>query len=182
MPLMNSSDPQVGQACPEFNLPSVDGKQYQLASFSGSKALLVAFICKHCPYVIAIEDRILSLASDYPINDLQVVGICSNDATTYTEDAPESLHQRWLEKGYGFPYLVDESQEVAHAFGALCTPDMYLYDENRKLYYHGQLDDNWKDPSLVKSEDMRNAVNDLLAGNAPPETQHPSMGCSIKWK
>lgn len=182
MVLTYSNEPKLGESCPEFSLPSVDGKQYALKDFGNSSGLLVAFICKHCPYVVAIEDRLLALANRFDTKNLQVVAICSNDSYDYPEDSPESLCNHAKEKGYSFPYLVDESQEVAHAFGAVCTPDLFLYDSNRKLYYHGQLDDNWKDESAVESQDLKNAVSEMLSGNPPPEEQKPSMGCSIKWK
>jgi peroxiredoxin len=166
MALTSSTDLNIGSACPSFTLVSVDGKTYSLSDFSGSKALLIAFICNHCPYVKAIEDELLALRD---IDDLQIIGICSNDPTKYPEDSPEALLKHWREKQYGFPYLLDTTQEVAKAFDAVCTPDLYVYDANRKLYYHGRF------------QELGQAVRDLIAGKAPPVTQTPSMGCSIKW-
>ena len=110
------------------------------------------------------------------------MGICSNDSQDYPDDSAENLHKRWLEKDYGFPYLVDESQEVAKAFGAVCTPDIYVYDGERRLAYHGRIDDNWEDPSQVTRKEIREALDALLAGKRPSENQNPAMGCSIKWK
>lgn len=172
----------LGADCPDFLLPSVDGKKFALRDFADSKGLLVAFICNHCPYVKAIEDRLLALARAFDTADLQVVGICSNDANSYPEDAPMELLRRWEQKQYGFPYLVDESQTVARDFDAVCTPDLYLYDQDRRLYYHGRLDDNWKDPAQVHRHEMKEAIDALLRGDAPFVNQVPSMGCSIKWK
>lgn len=171
----------LGRLCPSFLLPSVDGQTYDLPSFGKSKALLVAFICNHCPYVMAIEDRLLGIARAYSESDLQVVGICSNAWRDYPEDAPGKLLERSLQKAYGFPYLVDETQEVARRFEAVCTPDLFLYDAERRLYYHGRIDDNWKDEKQVTRHELREAVDSLLAGKARPSLQHPTVGCSIKW-
>lgn len=173
---------EIGSACPDFELDSVDNKKYRLSDFKQSKGLLVAFICRHCPYVLAIEDRLLQLAHSYEVAQLQTVAICSNDAVQFPEDGPKSLLQRWQEKNYQFPYLVDEDQMVAKEFDAACTPDLYLYDQNRRLFYHGRLDDNWKEPAKVTSYDLKQAVDALLSDQDPPENQKPTMGCSIKWK
>lgn len=172
----------LGTLCPEFSLPSVDGKLYAKTDFAKSKGLLVAFICNHCPYVKAIEDRLVAIAHAFDVSDLQVVGVCSNDAVEYPEDAPLELLRRWREKDYGFPYLIDEEQDVARAFKAACTPDLYLYDQDRRLYYHGRIDDNWKDESQVTKDEMRNAIQMLLRGERPPADQVNTIGCSIKWK
>lgn len=162
---LTSHELAIGTPCPSFTLPSVDGKTYSLADFSNSRALLIAFICHHCPYVKAIEDDLIALK----IDGLQRVAICSNDASKYPEDAPETLLKRWREKNYGFPYLIDSTQEVAKKFDAVCTPDLFVYDSNRKLYYHGRL------------QELTSAVQDLLAGKPAPENQQHSIGCSIKW-
>jgi peroxiredoxin len=172
----------LGSKCPKFSLPSVDGKQYSLGDFASSKGLLIAFICNHCPYVKAVEDRLIALARAFPKDQLQMVGICSNDADSYPEDAPAELLRRWQAKNYGFPYLVDEAQEVARAFDAACTPDLYLYDEKRTLYYHGRIDDNWKDPSAVTKEELKEAIKALVRGDPAPMPQLNTIGCSIKWK
>jgi hypothetical protein len=132
--------------------------------------------------VKAVEDRLLALAHAFPVADLQTVAICANDPEAYPEDAPAALLERWRAKNYGFPYLVDENQEVAKAFDAACTPDLYLYDQKRRLYYHGRLDDNWKDAAEVTKEDLKDAVRALLAGKEPPSSQINTIGCSIKWK
>jgi len=182
MALLNSEPIPMGTPCPDFNLPAVDGRHYALADFADAEVLVVMFLCNHCPYVQAIEDRYVTLANDYPGQSVQFVGICPNDPEHYPDDSLENLHQRWADKGYGFPYLQDISQDVARAFGAVCTPDLYVYDQQRKLAYHGQLDDNWGDAYGVTREDMREAIDALLAGNRPAAQQRPAKGCSIKWR
>lgn len=182
MVLLKSEKIKLGTSSPDFSLPSVDGKSYSLSSFQSAKILTVMFICNHCPYVIAIEDRILQLARDFSSQGVQFVGICSNDPTDYPEDSPRNLLRRWKDKNYGFPYLIDETQETARAFGAVCTPDLFVFDSARKLQYHGQLDNNWQDASKVTRMDMREALENLLADKQPSALQVPSMGCSIKWK
>lgn len=182
MSLTYSQEPKIGMKAPGFSLASVEGQHYEFKDFNNSKALLVAFICGHCPYVQAIEDRLIALAKAYAVSDLQIVGICANDATRYAEDKPTELLKRWQRKKYGFPYLIDETQEIAKAYGAVCTPDLFVYDNKRTLYYHGRVDDNWKDETRVTKHELREAIDTLLAGLPPPSTQHPSMGCSIKWR
>lgn len=182
MVLLNSETIKLGTPAPDFNLPSVDGKKYKLADFSSKNVLAVFFICSHCPYVQAIEDRILKLWQDLKGKSVQFLGICSNDPTDYPDDSPENLLKRWREKQYGFPYLIDESQEVARAYGAVCTPDIFVFDSSRRLAYHGQLDNNWKDAKAVTRNDLREAVELILNGRKPVSEQVPSMGCSIKWK
>jgi len=182
MALLNSEKIRLGQPVKNFNLPSVDGKTYTLESFKGSPVLVVMFICNHCPYVKAVEDRLIRLNAEYVKKGVQFVGICSNDYTDYPDDSPQNLFQRWAEKKYGFPYLIDTEQSVARAFGAVCTPDIFVYDSGRKLVYHGRIDDSWKEPSQVERHELREALDALLAGTKPEVSQHPSMGCSIKWK
>jgi len=179
---ITSYDIGLGKSCPSFFLASVDGKNYDLDAFENATGLLIAFICNHCPYVQAIEDRLLSLAHAYAPKGIQTVAICSNDWKSYPEDAPKELLERWKKKSYGFPYLIDEVQTVAKAFDAACTPDLYLYDQSRKLFYHGRLDDNWKDAAKVKHQDLKASMDALLAGKEPLKVQHPTIGCSIKWK
>src|SRR5262249_10739218 len=150
MALTENRDLSLGTPCPDFRLRSVDGKMIARDDFRDAPALVVMFICNHCPYVQAVEDRIVALAREYGAKGVQVVGICSNDPTSYPEDAPAKLLARSRAKGYGFPYLVDEAQDVARAFDAVCTPDVYVYDRDRRLAYHGRIDDNWQDASKVK--------------------------------
>ncbi|MBL4818173.1 MAG: thioredoxin family protein [Deltaproteobacteria bacterium] len=169
MALTESQELQMRTPCPSFTLSSVDGKTYSLDDFKDSKALLVAFICSHCPYVQAIEDEFIALSKAFPKENLQTIGICSNDAAKYPEDSPESLLKRWHAKNYEFPYLVDTTQKVAQAFDAVCTPDLFLYNADRQLYYHGRF------------QDLKSAITDLVAGKEPPQDQKHSIGCSIKW-
>lgn len=175
-------NPEIGAPCPDFELPAVEGKNYSLSSFSESKALVIAFICNHCPYVQAIEERFLNLAHSYDAKDAQFVAICSNDAERYPDDSFEALKTNWQEKEFRFPYLHDDSQAIAKKFGAICTPDFFIYDENRKLAYRGRLDDSWKEPDKVTQEEMREAIDRIIQNQPPLEKQNPAMGCSIKWK
>jgi peroxiredoxin len=179
---ITSNELPLGSLCPDFSLPSVDGKHYARDDFGKSKGLLIAFICNHCPYVKVVEDRLIALAKAFSETELQMVAICSNDASEYPEDAPAELFERWKHKDYGFPYLVDEEQRVAIAFKAACTPDIFLYDQARKLYYHGRIDDNWKDASKVTKEELKEAIQSLVRGEAAPTTQVNTIGCSIKWR
>ena len=173
--------PEIGLPCPEFTLPSVDGKTYSLSDLKKNKPLVVVFICNHCPYVQAIEDRLIALGNNLQIMGIPMVAICSNDENSNPEDKLENLAKRAIEKKYSFPYLHDRAQATARSFGALCTPDYFVYDKDLKLAYRGRLDDSWKDASKVTSDDLLNAVKLLDAGKSAPEIQIPSMGCSIKW-
>ena len=182
MALTENQDIPLGTPCPDFRLPSVDGQTVARDDFAASPALVVLFICNHCPYVQAVEDRIIALQREYGPRGVQLVGICSNDPTDYPDDRPERLLARWHEKRYGFPYLIDAAQDVARAFGAVCTPDIYVYDRARRLAYHGRIDDNWKEPGKVTQRELGAALDALLAGAKPAAQQHPAMGCSIKWR
>jgi peroxiredoxin len=180
--LTENRDLPLGSPCPPFALRRVDGGTYGLADARGKPVLVVMFICNHCPYVQAIEDRIVALARAYEGRGVQFVGICSNDPTDYPDDRPERLLARWRDKAYGFPYLIDETQDVARAFDAVCTPDIYVYDAARRLAYHGRIDDSWKDEGAVTRRELAQALDALLAGREPDTRQHPSIGCSIKWR
>jgi len=182
MALLESQTIAAGSACPDFDLPAVEGGRFRRDDFQHKKVLVVMFICRHCPYVIAVEDRIIELRRQFEESGVQFLGICSNDANDYPDDAPEQLAARAREKDYGFPYLVDESQQVARRFDAVCTPDIYVYDEQRRLAYHGRIDDSWKDEDLVTQRELEAALQSLIEGRNPLPEQHPSMGCSIKWK
>jgi peroxiredoxin len=172
---------ELGFQLPKFELPAVDGKVYSAKNLGGGKVLVVLFICNHCPYVKAIEDRILDLAKDMKSRPVQFVGICSNDPTDHPEDAPAALRERWQEKNYGFPYLIDAEQSVAKSFGAVCTPDIFVFNNKGVLQYRGRFDDAWKNPEQVKKQELRLAIESILQGQ-PVSRQIPSMGCSIKWK
>jgi peroxiredoxin len=178
---IESKAAETGTECPDFRLPGVDGKTHARDDFARSPVLVVMFICNHCPYVKAVEDRIIALAREYGPKGVQVVGVCSNDAATYPDDAFPALAARWREKSYGFPYLHDESQDVARRFGAVCTPDIFVYDGARRLAYRGRIDDSWKDATKVTRRELAEALDALLAGQRPA-AQHPSLGCSIKWR
>jgi peroxiredoxin len=174
--------PELGAACPDFRLPAVDGKTYARDDFAGRPVLVVMFICNHCPYVKAVEDRLIGLAHELESKGVQFVGICANDAQSYPDDAFDKLAARWREKGYGFPYLHDEAQDVARAFGAVCTPDIFVFDKERRLAYRGRIDDSWKDEARVTRRELAAALEALIAGKKPSPEQRPSMGCSIKWR
>jgi peroxiredoxin len=182
MALLESPAPQIGSPMPVFELMDVTGQTWHCDAWAEAQVLVVMFICAHCPYVQAVEPRYVALARDFADQAVQFVGICSNDATDYPDDAPQALRQRAEEYGYSFPYLVDDTQDVARAFGAVCTPEFRVYGPDRKLCYHGRLDDNWREPASATQHDLRNAIRAALAGNPPLTPQYPSMGCSIKWK
>ena len=167
MALTYTPDPEIGASCPDFRLPATDGRTYSRDDFAGAKAFLVMFICNHCPYVKAIEDRLIALGRSYAGQAVKIVAICANDAENYPADSFPELKKRAEEKGYPFPYLYDESQAVARSFGAVCTPDFFLYDGAMKLSYRGRLDDSWKEPENVKSEELRAAIDALIAGRKP---------------
>jgi thiol-disulfide isomerase/thioredoxin len=182
MALIHTPPAKIGTLCPEFSLTSVDGKNINLKYFDGAKAFVVMFICNHCPYVQAIEDRILDLAQEMIPQGVQFLGISSNDFHRYPDDSPENILKRTREKKYPFLYAVDENQEVAHKFGAVCTPDFFIYDAKKKLAYRGRLDDSWKDASKVTRQELKLALFGILNNQSPPTEQIPSMGCSIKWR
>jgi peroxiredoxin len=182
MSLTYTPEAQIGSSCPEFKLLAVDGRTYQKSDFKNFKAFLVMFICNHCPYVKAVEDRLIALDREMKAKGVEIVAISANDAENYPDDSFENLKKRAVEKNYPFPYLYDETQAVAKSFGAVCTPDFFLYDANFKLAYRGRLDDSWKDPSEVKRQELKEAIINLLEGHKPLSEQRPSMGCNIKWK
>jgi peroxiredoxin len=181
-----SESGKLGSLAPHFSLPATDGKQYSLSDFQGAKALVVVFMCNHCPYVIAVLDRLNRLVKSTLPQGVQWVGINSNDAVKYPDDSFEAMKARAEEKQFAFPYLYDETQEVARAFGAVCTPEFYLYAPTSlgqwTLKYQGRLDDQWKDESAVQRQELAEAIGQVLKGKDPELDQKPAMGCSIKWK
>ncbi|NBB76974.1 MAG: redoxin domain-containing protein [Bacteroidetes bacterium] len=183
MAAVHSTMLEIGTKAPHFSLPDViSGKNVKLEDFKGNRGLLVIFICNHCPYVKLIKDELVEYATDYMDRGVSVVAISSNDVENYPEDSPEKMRVDAEEHGYPFPYLFDESQEVAKAYKAACTPDLYLFDENLELFYRGQFDGSRpKNEIEPTGEDLRNATEQMLAGEGPPEEQVPSMGCNIKW-
>jgi peroxiredoxin len=182
MPETPSTMLDLGTPLPSFSLPDFNGRVVSDADLKGSKALLVAFICKHCPFVKHIRQEFARFAKEYEPKGLKVVAIASNDTTEFPEDGPEGMKQEAAEAGYVFPYLFDEKQQVARAFRAACTPDLFLFDANRRLVYRGQFDGSRpKNDVPVTGADLRAAADAVLAGKPAPETQRPSMGCNIKW-
>ncbi|MBF0383295.1 MAG: thioredoxin family protein [Magnetococcales bacterium] len=181
MVLLHTPAGELGAVASDFSLMGVDGKQHSLADYKDSKVLVVMFICNHCPYVQAIETRLIKLANEFDQKEAVFVGINSNDPVRYSEDSLENMKIRAKEKNYPFAYLVDETQVVATAYGAVCTPDIFVFNAERKLTYRGRLDDSPRNPATVKSEDLKIAIKATLAGNEVPSPQHASMGCSIKW-
>ncbi len=174
----------LGTQAPDFFLPDVvSGKTVGRDDAKGAAGLLVIFLSAHCPFVKHVEQGIARFGADYAGQGLGIVAISSNDAVTYPDDSPEGLRAQARRQGFTFPYLYDESQQVARAYGAACTPDFFLYDRDLRLVYRGQFDASR--PSLnvpVTGNDLRRAVEALLAGKPPLEEQRPSLGCNIKWK
>ena len=148
----------------------------------GSKGLLVAFTCNHCPYAIAVWPRLIRLAQYAQGLGIHTVGINPNIHPDYPEDAPDKMKEKIKEWGIGFPYLVDNTQKVADAFKAQCTPDLYLYNAAHELLYHGRLDDHWKEETKIKRQELKEAIENLASGKPISSDQYPSMGCSIKWR
>jgi len=174
----------LGTPAPPFSLRDVvSGQSCSLASFNGKAALLVMFICCHCPYVVHVEQEIAKMGQDYTDRGLGIIGISSNDPVSYPDDAPPRLKEMAERLGFTFPFCFDETQDVAMAYGAACTPDFYLFDRERRLVYHGQLDDSRPGSNKpVTGRDLRAAINAALAGEPVDSKQRASIGCSIKWK
>jgi peroxiredoxin len=176
----------LGTPAPDFHLPDVvTGKMISLDTFADKTGLLVMFICRHCPYVKHIQHELAQLGRDYQDKDLGIVAISANDAEKYPEDSPESLKEMAKELGFTFPFCYDETQAVAKAYQAACTPDFYLFDRERKLVYRGQFDDSRpkSDPPIpVTGKDLRAAIDALLSGQPISPDQRASIGCNIKWK
>ncbi|MCC5830421.1 MAG: thioredoxin family protein [Phycisphaeraceae bacterium] len=183
MALTPSTMLPLGTEAPPFTLKDTDGRQVSLDDFATSQALLVMFICNHCPFVKHIAPQLATLGKEYQAKGVGVVAINSNDVEKYPDDSPEKMAEEKKARGYTFPYLLDRTQEVAKAYGAACTPDFYLFDGDRKLVYRGQLDDSRPDSGIpVTGKDLRQAMDALLTGTPVPDEQKPSMGCNIKWK
>ena len=174
---------ELGSSAPDFSLPDTDGKNVSLQVFSGKPALLVIFMCNHCPYVVHVSEQLAALGRDYQNRGVGIVGISANDAGNYPDDGPEKMKAEVARAGYTFPYLYDESQAVAKSFRAACTPDFFLFDADQKLAYRGQLDGSRPGNGVpVTGEDLRAALDSLLSGEAVSTDQKPSIGCNIKWK
>ncbi len=173
----------LGAKAPDFALPDTEGRIVRLSDFDGAPALLVIFLCNHCPYVKHIADDLAEFAKEYQAKGVAIVGINSNDATSYPDDSPEKMREEVKLRGYTFPYLYDETQEVAKAYRAACTPDFFLFDKERRLVYRGQYDDSRPGNGIpVTGKDLQAAIEAVLAGQPVPADQKPSLGCNIKWK
>jgi peroxiredoxin len=183
MALTPSTMLPLGTTAPDFKLPETSGKTVSLADFKDKTALLVIFMCNHCPYVIHIRAGLAQLARDYMPKGIVIVGINSNDVANYPADSPAKMKDEVKSAGYLFPYLYDETQAVAKAYRAACTPDIFLFDRGRRLVYRGQFDASWPGNGIpVTGKDLRAALDAVLAGKPTSEFQAPSIGCNIKWK
>ena len=174
----------LGTKAPDFTLPdTVSGQNLSLSELKGDKATLVMFICNHCPYVLHVNDELVRIAKEYQPKGISFIAISSNDVENYPQDGPELMKEQAKKVGYTFPYLYDETQDVARAYDAACTPDLFLFDQELKCVYRGQVDDSRpKNDKPVTGKDLRTALNAVLAGKEVPEPQIPSIGCNIKWK
>jgi peroxiredoxin len=172
----------LGTWAPDFALPDVTtGRTVRLADFTEGKPLLVMFICRHCPFVVHVQDELARLGRDY--KNIDIVAISANDASAYPDDAPRALAEQARKVGFTFPYLYDETQDVARAYDAACTPDFFLFDGKKKLVYRGQLDDSRpSNGQAVTGKDLRQAIEAVLGGRPVNDQQTPSIGCNIKWK
>jgi len=170
----------LGARSPDFDLLGVDGKHYSLSSFSDKPVLVVIFSCNHCPYVKDYETRMVALQTDYAKKGVQLVAINSNDDKAYPEDSLPEMVRRSKERGFNFPYLRDDTQKTVEAFGGICTPHVFAFDSKRELRYRGRIDDS-RDKSKVTSPDLRNALDDMLAGRSVRVPDTKPFGCSIKW-
>ena len=172
----------LGTAAINFKLPGVDGEEYSLTSFSEDSVLVIIFMCNHCPYVKAVIQRLIDLQKEVSDQGVRLVGINCNDAKKYADDSFENMKSVSKSWRMNFPYLFDESQEMAKNYEAVCTPDIYVYGKERKLLYRGRIDDNWEKASQVRKRDLKQAIDCILGNKKVSEEQIPSMGCSIKWK
>ncbi|MBX3205084.1 MAG: thioredoxin family protein [Labilithrix sp.] len=172
---------EINASCPAFDLPGTDDKNHSLASF-GEDLLVVIVSCNHCPYVIAYEARIVALAAAYGPKSVAFVAVNANDATRYPDDGMQPMKARARERGFSFPYLRDDSQSFVRALGARFTPEVFVFDRERKLRYHGRIDDNHRDPSRVTAHELEDALEALLGGSSPAVTETVAFGCSVKWK
>lgn len=184
MVLITSSGPEtlpIGSPAPDFSLPGVDGKIHSLATLSTGPLLVLNFTCNHCPYAQAYEDRFMALAIEFSPRGVAFAAINPNDAISYPDDSFAKMKERAAARGFNFPYLCDESQAVARAYGAVCTPHLFVVGRGT-IAYEGRLDDSWKDPSSAKAHDLRDALSALLAGKPALRPRTNPMGCSIKWR
>ncbi len=173
----------LGVAAPDFSLPDTQGRRVSLSDFADAPALLVVFLCNHCPYVKHVAAGLAELAAEYKRRGVAVVGINSNDVAAFPDDSPAKMAEEAKARGYTFPYLFDEKQTIAQAYRAACTPDFYVFDRQRKLVYRGQMDSSRPGNDVpVTGEDLRAALDAVLAGQPLSADQKPSLGCNIKWQ
>jgi peroxiredoxin len=184
MALTESNEFIIGTKAPSFNLVNtVNGAFVSLEEIKGDKGTVIMFICNHCPFVIHVNDELVKMANEYQQKGIRFIAISSNDVENYPQDAPEFMTQLAKEEKYPFPYLYDETQEVAKAYNAACTPDFYVFDADLKSVYHGQLDNSRPGNGMpITGSDLRNSLDNLLENKSVLENQKPSMGCGIKWK
>lgn len=171
----------IGSAAPDFSLPGVDGKTYSLADFKGAKVLIVVFSCNHCPFVVGSVERMKKLVADYAGKGVKMIAINSNETQNHPTDSFEHMKANAKEKGLNFPYVRDDSQDVARAYGALRTPHYYVFDGQRKLAYTGRMDDNPREPGKETTHELRDALDAVLAGKAPAVPLTNPVGCNVKW-
>ncbi len=180
--LLESNPVELNSTIRDFHLKGIDEKYYSLKDFQDYKILVIIFMCNHCPYVKAVMSRLVDIQRKYMKEGIRLIGINPNDTESYPEDSFDNMKVFAKEYSINFPYLIDETQEVAEKYDAVCTPDIYIYDEARKLKYRGRIDDNWKDETQVTTKDLETAIKLLIEGKEIQIEQKPSMGCSIKWK
>ncbi len=178
---INNLKLKIGDKAIDFRLPGVDGRTYSLNDFKNKRITVIIFMCNHCPYVQAYMERVKAIQTDFGIKSVQIVGINSNDEINYPDDSFEKMIEMSKAKNLSFPYLRDKNQKVASAYGAQCTPECFVFDIEKKLRYHGRIDDNYKDEKSVKTYDLRNAIDSILHNKKVQIELSPAIGCSIKW-
>lgn len=176
------SNLKIGDKAIPFKLRGVDDQDHSLSDYAGKSGVSVIFSCNHCPYVRAWEDRMVNIQADYAGKGIQLIAINANDASKYPEDSFSKMKERARDKGFNFPYLRDETQMTARAYGAERTPEVFLFDRDLTLRYHGAVDDNYDDPRAVKDHYLRNAIDFMLAGSEPKRPETKPVGCTVKWK
>lgn len=182
MAAVESTMMELGTQAPDFSLPDTQGNTVSLSDFAGSKALIVIFMCNHCPFVVHIREAVAALGRDYQPRGVAIVGINSNDVANHPGDAPDKMKAEKMAAGYTFAYLFDQTQQVAQAYRAACTPDIFVFDGDCRLAYRGQFDDSRPGNGTASGADLRDALDAILDGRAVPADQTPSIGCNIKWK
>lgn len=172
----------IGSTCPNFDLPGTDGESHALASFAAANVLVVIVSCNHCPHVVAYEERMVGISREYAGRGVAFVAVNANDADRYPADDMAHMIERAKQRGFDFPYVRDDSQAFVRALGARFTPEVFVFDRERKLRYHGRIDDNEREPRAARNHDLKNALDALLAGREPPVAETQAIGCSVKWK